>query len=121
MKIGVQAVKIALAGCVMPVMAVYTPALMLQDGGPLAAAIGSPAAVAYIVIKACLAIMLWGSAAIGYLARPLALWERALATAAAFSLVAALPITDEIGFALSVLFLGQHYWRARKSAERAPG
>src|SRR5690606_16873710 len=36
MKIGVQAVKIGLAGFVVPFMAVYTPALMLQDGGPLA-------------------------------------------------------------------------------------
>ena len=67
MKIGIQAVKIALAGFVIPFMAVYTPALMLQDGGPLAAAIGFPAAVAYIVVKACLAIMLWGAAAVGYL------------------------------------------------------
>jgi len=117
MKIGVEAVKIALAGFVIPFMAVYTPALMLQDGGPLATAVGYPAAVAYIVFKACLAIMLWGAAAIGFLARPLALWERALATAAAFTLVAALPVTDEIGFALAALFLLQHYWRARR-AER---
>jgi len=121
MKIGVQAVKIALAGFVIPFMAVYSPALMLQEGGPLAASIGFPAAVAYIVFKACLAIMLWGAAAVGYLTRPLALWERALATVAAFTLVAALPITDEVGFALSVLFLGQLYWRARKLAKDTRG
>ena len=66
LKIGLEAVRIALAGFVVPFMAVYTPALMLQDGGPLAAEIGYPAAVAYIVFKACLAVMLWGAAGIGY-------------------------------------------------------
>ena len=37
LKISFEAIKVALAGFVMPFMAVYTPALMLQDGGPLAA------------------------------------------------------------------------------------
>ncbi len=116
MRIGIQAVKIALAGFVIPFMAVYTPALMLQDGGPLATEIGFPLAVAYIVLKACIAIALWGAAGIGFLRRGLALWERAMATAAAFSLVVALPVTDEIGFALSILFVAQHYWRARRAS-----
>lgn len=113
MKIGIQAVRIALAGFVVPYMAVYAPALMLQDGGPVAAAYGYPAAVAYIVIKACLAVCLWGAAATGYLRRPMQLWERMLATIAAFSLVVALPVSDEVGFALSALFLAQHWWRSR--------
>jgi TRAP transporter 4TM/12TM fusion protein len=120
LKIGLAAVRIALAGFVIPFMAVYTPALMLQDGGPLAEAIGYPAAVAYILIKVCLAIMLWGAAAIGYLRRDLALWERLFATVAAFTLVVALPITDEIGFVLSALFIGQHYWRSRRKVAEAP-
>jgi TRAP-type uncharacterized transport system fused permease subunit len=114
LKIGMQAIKIALAGFVIPFMAVYTPALMLQDGGPLAAEIGYPLAVAYIVFKAILAIALWGAAGIGFLVRRLAWWERLFATVAAFSLVVALPSTDEIGFALSALFIGQHVWRARQ-------
>ncbi|MEQ8699531.1 MAG: TRAP transporter permease [Bauldia litoralis] len=115
MKIGLSAVKIALAGFVIPFMAVYAPALMLQDGGPLAATIGYVPAVAYVVLKVCLAIALWGAAAIGYLRRPLALWERLLAAVAAATLVLALPITDEIGFALSVAFVGQHLWRAKRA------
>ncbi|WEX09369.1 TRAP transporter permease [Chelativorans sp. AA-79] len=106
LKISLEAIKVATAGFVIPFMAVYTPALMLQDGGPLAQAIGYPAAVAYIVLKVGLAIGLWGGAVIGFLRRPLAWWERLLAAAAAFTLVAALPITDEIGFVLSALFLG---------------
>ena len=104
-----------MAGFVVPFMAVYTPALMLQDGGPLAAEIGYSAAVAYILFKACLSIALWGAAAIGFLRRRMALWERALATLAAFSLVLALPITDEVGFALAAIFLGQHWWRAKRA------
>jgi TRAP transporter 4TM/12TM fusion protein len=116
LKIGIQAVKIALAGFVVPFMAVYAPALMLQDGGPIAQSFGYPAAVAYIVVKACLAIGLWGAAATGYFRIRLALWERVLATAAAFSLVLALPVSDEIGFLLAALFLAEHYWRSRPPA-----
>jgi len=115
LKIGIQAVRIALAGFVIPFMAVYTPALMLQDGGPLAAEIGYVPAVAYIVVKALLAIGLWGAAGIGYFFQPLAWWERILATAAAFSLVLALPATDEVGFALVVLFVAQHAWRHKRA------
>jgi TRAP transporter 4TM/12TM fusion protein len=114
LKIGIQAVKIALAGFVVPFMAVYTPALMLQDGGPLTQEVGFPLAVGYIVFKALVAIGLWGAAAVGFLLGPLAWWERILATAAAFSLVLAVPITDEAGFALGALLIAQHVWRGRR-------
>ena len=70
LKIGLNAVRIAAAGFVVPYMAVYTPALMLQDGGPLAETIGYWPAVAYIIVKAVLAIVLWGAATIGYPVRP---------------------------------------------------
>ncbi|MAW87217.1 MAG: C4-dicarboxylate ABC transporter [Phyllobacteriaceae bacterium] len=113
LRISIEAVKVAAAGFVIPYMAVYTPALMLQDGGPLADAIGYWPAVAYIVFKAGLAILLWGAAVIGFLRGPLAPWERLIAAAAAFTLIAALPVTDEIGFALAVLVLGLHLWRTR--------
>ncbi|MFN3503182.1 MAG: TRAP transporter permease, partial [Allorhizobium sp.] len=104
LRISFEAVKVAAAGFVIPCMAVYTPALMLQDGGPLAEAIGYPLAVIYIVIKAGLSIGLWGVAVIGYLNRPLPIVHRLVAAAAAFFLVAALPITDEIGGALVLIF-----------------
>jgi TRAP transporter 4TM/12TM fusion protein len=111
MRISIQAVKIAAAGFVIPYMAVYTPALMLQPGGPLAETIGFAPAVAYIVLKAVLAIGLWGAAVIGWLGRPLALWERALAVLAAGSLIAALPATDELGFALVAAFAALIWFR----------
>ena len=100
LRISFEAIKVAAAGFVVPFMAVYTPALMLQDGGPLAVSIGYWPAVAYVILKAVIAIALWGVAVIGWLGRPLALWERGLAMVAAFTLIAALPLTDEIGFAL---------------------
>jgi hypothetical protein len=49
MKIGIKAVQIAIAGFVIPYMAVYTPALMLQGDWTIAA-------VAYIVFKAVVSI-----------------------------------------------------------------
>ncbi len=111
LKIGVQAMRVAIAGFVVPYMAVYSPALMLQTG--------DAADVIYIVLKALLSIGLWGAASIGYLWAPLAWAERILAAAGAFFLVVALPITDEIGFALCALTLLLHGWRARKA--RATG
>jgi len=114
--ISVNAVKIAAAGFVIPFMAVYTPALMLQPGGPLSEAIGFVPAVIYIVAKTVVSIGLWGVAVIGWMGRPLALWERGLAMAAGFTLVAALPVTDEIGFALAAMFAVQLWWRRRLRA-----
>jgi TRAP-type uncharacterized transport system fused permease subunit len=96
-------------------MAIYTPALMLQPGGPLSESFGFPLAVAYIVFKTVLAIGLWGAAVTGYLRGPMRAWERVLAAAAAASLIVALPATDEIGFALSALAIGLHWLRLRKA------
>ena len=120
LKIAMQAIKIAAAGFVIPYMAVYTPALMLQDGGPLTEALGFAPAVAYIIFKAALSIMLWGVAVIGYLRADLHWWERLPAAIAAFTLIAALPATDEIGFALAAAVLGLHWWRTRARPTQAP-
>jgi TRAP-type uncharacterized transport system fused permease subunit len=114
LKIGINAMRIAVAGFVVPFMAVYTPALMLQDGGPLAQEIGYAGAVAYIVVKALLSIGLWGAAAIGYLIGPMMWYERLAATAAAFLLVSALPVTDEFGFVLTILVALYHWWRQKR-------
>lgn len=116
LRISFEAVKVAAAGFVVPFMAVYTPALMLQDGGPLAQSIGYAPAVIYITVKAIVALALWGAAVIGWLGRPLAIWERALAMAAAFTLVAAMPLTDEIGFALSAAFAALLWFRRGQAA-----
>ncbi|AUH34759.1 TRAP transporter permease [Paracoccus tegillarcae] len=115
LKISFEAVKVAAAGFVIPYMAVYTPALMLQDGGPLADAIGYLPAVAYIVFKCVLAIGLWGAAVIGWLGKPLPVWLRLLSAVAAFTLIAALPLTDEIGLALTALFAALIWMRRTRA------
>ena len=89
-------------------MAVYTPALMLQDGGadgrrPSAI----PVEVAYVVVKACLGIGLWGAAVVGFLAGPHGcLGAAPRRRRRASLLVLALPLTDEIGFALAAVVIG---------------
>jgi len=120
LRISIQAIKVAAAGFVIPFMAVYTPALMLQPGGSLAADWGLPLAVAYVVAKALLAIGLWGGAVIGFLVGPMSWAERAVAAVAAGTLIAALPLTDEIGFALAAAVIGLHVWRQRARRDRAP-
>jgi TRAP transporter 4TM/12TM fusion protein len=114
LKIGIQAMKIALPGFVVPYMAVYDPALMLQ---PVPGVEGGAywVAVVYVVVKATLALCLWGAAAVGYGRANLLWWERGLAASAAGFLVLAIPITDEIGFALAAVVVGLHLWRTRRA------
>ncbi|HEV7369023.1 TRAP transporter permease [Arenibaculum sp.] len=107
LRIGIQCLRIAIAGFVVPFMAVYSPALMLQSDDPVA--------IGYIVIKALLSVGLWGAGSIGFLFAPLSWYERLWATAGAFMMVVALPITDEIGFLLCGSFLVFHVWRVRRT------
>lgn len=113
-KISLEAIKIAAAGFVIPYMAVYTPALMLQPGGILASSVGFPVAVAYIVLKCIISIGLWGSAVTGWLGHKMGIGERLIAVAAAFTLIAAVPLSDEIGFALTILFIV--IWQVRRKS-----
>jgi TRAP transporter 4TM/12TM fusion protein len=105
MKIGLQAMRIAIAGFIIPFMAVYDPSLMLQSG--------SWWDTAYVVFKAIIAIVLWGGAAIGYWLAPLRWFERVLAFGCAGLLVAALPLTDELGLALTAALALWHGLRVR--------
>lgn len=102
------AVRIALAGFVVPFMAVYDPALMMQGEGM--------DSTLYMVIKAAFAVALWGCASIGHLRAPMPWWERLLAFTAGVSLILALPISDEVGFVLGAAVLGWHYWRSRPAS-----
>ena len=75
-KIGWEAMRIALAGYVIPFISVYSPALMLQAGDPMAAKLGFYGAVALATFKALVAIVLFGMVAIGFLFTRLTLLER---------------------------------------------
>ncbi|KQW35052.1 MULTISPECIES: TRAP transporter permease [Pseudomonas] len=107
LKISFWAVRIALAGFVIPFMAVYNPALMLQGDNLWM--------TAYMLIKTLLAVGLWGMASTGYLQQKMPVWERLLCFAAGALLVVALPLTDEIGFVLAGLMIFQHIWRSRRA------
>jgi TRAP-type uncharacterized transport system fused permease subunit len=109
LKISFWAVRIALAGFVIPFMTVYNPALMLQGDNLWM--------TAYMLIKTLLAIGLWGMASTGFLQQKMPVWERLMCFAAGALLVVALPLTDEIGFVLGALLIGQHLWRARRSGQ----
>jgi TRAP-type uncharacterized transport system fused permease subunit len=101
LKIGVQAMRVAFAGFIIPFMAVYDPVLMLQGTYTLWDLV-------YILVKVLAAIGLWGVASIGYLNRPVTWPERGLAALGALFLAAAIPWTDAVGFALGVCFLVVH-------------
>ncbi|CAH0171980.1 TRAP transporter permease [Pseudomonas brassicacearum] len=107
LKISFWAVRIALAGFVIPFMAVYNPALMLQGDNLWM--------TAYMLVKTLLAVGLWGMASTGYLQQKMPVWERMLCFAAGALLVVALPLTDEIGFVLAGLMIFQHIWRSRRA------
>lgn len=114
-KIGFQAMRIALPGFVIPYMAVYDPALMLQTVPGLTGP-AYWADVVYVVFKTALAIGLWGVASVGYFRAPALWWERILAAAAAGFLVVAISWTDYVGFALAAVFVGLHVWRTNALA-----
>ena len=116
-KIALQATKLAVAGYVVPFMAVFTPALMLQDGGadrrqPRLSGRG----------RLRLPQGLPRHRALGRRRGRLPRRRRcgsgsaSLAAAAAVLLVLALPLTDEAGFALAAVVD-----RAALVAARAPG
>ncbi|MGE0659374.1 MAG: TRAP transporter permease [Reyranellaceae bacterium] len=107
MRIAVIATRIAVAGYVVPFMAVYDPALMMQTDNPLA--------VIYMVLKAGIGITLWGAAVTGYFLAPINPLERIWAFGGAAFLVAALPLTDEIGFAASAAFVIWHWLRVKRA------
>lgn len=111
LKISIQAVRVAMAGFIVPYMAVYSPALMLQTGDVWD--------TVWIVFKALVAIAMWGAGAIGFLVGPLRWWERAWAVVAASFLVVALPLTDEIGLGAVAVFVVWHLWRVRRGAALA--
>jgi TRAP-type uncharacterized transport system fused permease subunit len=101
-------------------MAIYSPALLLQPIGPRVAAWGFAAAAAYMIVKAVLAVTLWGVTATGYFLRPVNWLERIVAFASAALLVVEYPWTDPIGFAACLAFLAYEYWSSRGGSRLKP-
>lgn len=107
LKISFQALRVAIAGFVVPYMAVYSPALMLQNYDHFGE-------VVFIVIKTVLAIVLWGAGATGFLLSPLNILERIYVVVAAALLVWANPLSDQIGAFAMALFFVWHWLRTRR-------
>ena len=100
--IGWQATRIALAGFLIPFMGVYEPALMLQNGGAVAAQLGYWSEVAWVTFKAFVTIGMSGVAAIGFYFDRVSLAERVLAAASAALLIAPIAWSDQAGLVLAV-------------------
>jgi TRAP transporter 4TM/12TM fusion protein len=115
-KIGWEAMRIALAGYVIPFIAVYSPALMLQSGDPMEPVLGFYGAVLYALVKACLAIGMFGVVAIGFLFARLSVLERVVAFASALCLLGEFQYSDPIG---AVIAIGVIAWQWRKRARPA--
>ncbi len=112
-KISLEAVKLAVAGFVVPFMAVYSPELMLQglankDFFTIIISVG------YISIKALIAMLFLGMAAVGYMNEPLNFFERVICILVSALLITAIPITDELGFGLMLLFIVYRWLKFKK-------
>jgi TRAP-type uncharacterized transport system fused permease subunit len=110
-KIGWEAMRIALAGYVIPFIFVYSPALMLQAGDPMAAQLGFYGAVVFATFKALVAIGLFGMVAIGFLFTRMTLAERVLSFAAALCLLGDFRLSDTAGFGLAIAIV---FWQWRQ-------
>ncbi len=115
-RIGWEAMRIALAGYVIPFIFVYSPALMLQAGDPMAAQLGFYGAVALATLKALVAIALFGMVAIGFLFVRLNFIERLVGLAAAFCLLGDFPLSNTAGFVLTAALV---FWQWRQRTRRA--
>jgi TRAP-type uncharacterized transport system fused permease subunit len=104
--------RIALAGYVIPFIFVYSPALMLQAGDPMALRLGFYGAVALATFKALVAIGLFGIVAIGFLFTRLTWLEQTAAFLAALCLLGDFHFSDTAGFGLAAAIL-LWQWRQR--------
>ena len=113
LKISFEAIKVAMAGFVIPYMAVYSPELMLQgyDGNNL---INYVFSVFYICIKVILAILFWGITVIGYFYKDLNFFERFVTFLVPFLLIITLPLTDQISFFLIAVILIYNWFKKKK-------
>ncbi|MGO4283648.1 TRAP transporter permease [Bosea sp. TAB14] len=118
-KIGWEAMRVALAGYVIPFIAVYSPALMLQAGDPMANVIGFWPAVIYATFKASVAIGLFGMVAIGWLFGRLTVVERVLCFVAAVLLFGEFAYSDPLGYVLTAAIIARHWFAARHAEPAA--
>jgi len=113
--IGWEAMRVALAGYVIPFIGVYSPALMLQTGDPMEAYFGFYGAVAYATIKALVAVGLFGVVAIGFLFTRMTIAQRVLSFLAALCLLGEFEYSDWVGFVLAAAAVVWDWSRRNRS------
>jgi TRAP transporter 4TM/12TM fusion protein len=94
---GMESVRVAAPGYIVPFMFVYEPSLMM---------IGDGFTIATSCISAVVGVICLAAGLMGYLLRPATWWERALLVAAALLLIKPGYITDAIGVVLLMAVLG---------------
>lgn len=109
MKTGATAVKLAIAGFIVPYIYVFNPMLVLVDATPFA--------FVQAVFTACLGVFLLGAASIGYYKCKMPAWLRLAALAGALSLMVPGIFSDVGGLAVMVVLHLFQVGRARKAGE----
>jgi len=104
---GLAAMKVGAAGFIVPFMFIYEPSLLL---------IGDWTDAAMAFVSASVGTATLAASLMGYLLRPLALWQRTLLLAAALMLIKPGLITDTIGFGILFLILLQQYAEGKRAA-----
>jgi TRAP transporter 4TM/12TM fusion protein len=108
MRTSFAASGLAAAGFLVPFMFVYGPELLL---------VGTVSGIAVATVTAIIGVVALAAAVVGHARRPLAVWERVLALAAALTLVNPGLLTDGAG----LLMVGVVFWRGGGPAlTRAP-
>lgn len=116
-KIGWEAMRVALAGYVIPFIAVYSPALMLQPGDPMEPVLGFYGAVAYALLKAIVAIGMLGMVSIGFLFTRMTVIERVVAFAATVCLLGEFRYSDAVGLVIAAIVVA---WQFQKKRTASP-
>lgn len=104
LKTGFAATRVAFVAFIVPFMFVYRPGLLM---------LGSIGNIVESFVFSALGVFIASIALEGVFIRPLRLWERALAAAAAVELIFPGATSDAIGTALFALFVAAHLWRGR--------
>jgi TRAP transporter 4TM/12TM fusion protein len=103
---GVQSVRIAISGFLVPYMFVLNPGLLLLDV--------TWGEAATVFATALVGVTCLGAAVAGYIDRPLHVLVRVLLVGAGLSLLAGSLWTDVLGFGIFILVFGYQYWSGRQ-------
>ncbi|MCF6094583.1 TRAP transporter permease [Microaerobacter geothermalis] len=106
-KTGIQALRLALAGFIVPYVFVYSNELLLQD-------LSHWTETLWVMVTSIIGVIALSAAVEGYYKSQIPILLRLIATAGALTLIVPGMITDIIGFALLGIVAIQQYWKNPK-------